>query len=391
MRMPRETQEKRRVRDPLRVAEKLSELFGSDLHARRVLSLANGVIGVLHAATLAVTAIGKAYAHVIGGDEKHGVKQVDRMIGNAGIELDQLLPFWVHFVVGVRDEIVLAMDWTDFDDDGHTTLVISMMTGHGRATPLMWKTVEKAKLKRRQNRYQNELVERVHKALPPKLRITLLADRGFGDQKLYGLLSTLGWDYVIRFRGGIVVEDEHGVAKPAAQWLPANGHATKIKKAKVTRERFAVPAVVVVHDKKMKGCWCLATTHSERKARDVVELYGKRFTIEETFRDEKDPRFGMGLSNARVGTTDRRDRLLFLAAIAHALLTLLGAAGERVGLDRTLKVNTVKKRTLSLFNQGLSWYHALPNMREERLALLMTTYDQMLREHEVFRAVFGLI
>jgi hypothetical protein len=32
-----------------------------------------------------------------------------------------------------------------------------------------------------------------------------LADRGFGDHKLYELLATLGWDYVIRFRASIVV------------------------------------------------------------------------------------------------------------------------------------------------------------------------------------------
>ena len=114
-------------------------------------------------------------------------------------------------------------------------------------------------------------------------------------------------------------------------------------------------------------------------------------TIEETFRDEKDPRFGMGLSQTRVRSTDRRDRLLLLAAVAHALLTLLGAAGERVGLDRTLKVNTVKRRTMSLFNQGTYWYSAIPNMRQERLELLMPSFDETIREHAVFNQVFGLI
>ncbi len=35
----------------------------------------------------------------------------------------------------------------------------------------------------------------------------------------------------------------------------------------------------------------------------------------------------------------RRDRLLLLVAFAEALLTLLGAAAESLGLDRMLKVN----------------------------------------------------
>lgn len=45
-----------------------------------------------------------------------------------------------------------------------------------------------------------------------------------------------------------------------------------------------------------------------------------------TFRDAKDVHFGMALSATDIRNTDRRDRLLFLGAIAHALLTLLGAA-----------------------------------------------------------------
>ena len=85
------------------------------------------------------------------------------------------------------------------------------------------------------------------------------------------------------------------------------------------------------------------------------------------------------------------DRLLLLGAVAHALLTLLGAAGERCGLDRKLRTNTSKKRQLSLYRQGSFWYEALPNMIPERLALLMSAYDEVLREHAFFREIFGII
>lgn len=379
------------VQDPIKTAEVLTRLFGDDLHAMRVLSLANGTIGVLHAATLAVNAIGKAYARVVGGDPKHGVKQVDRLLSNDGIELSALFPAWVQFIVGARKEIVVAMDWTDFEPDDHATLAIYLVTTHGRATPLIWKTVTKSELQGKQTDHEYALVEALHAALPPNIGITMLADRGFGNRKLYSLLETLGWDYVIRFRGAISVENAKGETRKAKEWLPPTGRATIIRDARVTRARTPVPAVVVVQAKKMKEEWCLATSFGKSAASKVVKLYGRRFTIEETFRDEKDPRFGMGLSQTRVRSTERRDRLLLLAAVAHALLTLLGAAGERVGLDRTLKVNTVKKRTLSLFNQGVYWYSALPNMRQERLELLMPAYDEIIREHAVFKQVFGLI
>jgi hypothetical protein len=219
----------------------------------------------------------------------------------------------------------------------------------------------------------------------------VLADRGFGDQKLYRFLETLGWDYIIRFRAAIQVEAADGTSQRASAWLPDSGRATMIPDARVTRTRAQVPAVVVVHAARMKEAWCLATSLKDQKPAEVVKLYGRRFTIEETFRDQKDLRFGLGLSATHIGSPDRRDRMLLLAAIAQALLTLLGAAGEACGLDRLLKTNTSKKRQLSLLNQGMHHYDALPNMREDRLVLLMTAFDAEIRRHAIFPAAFGLI
>ena len=169
------------------------------------------------------------------------------------------------------------------------------------------------------------------------------------------------------------------------------GKAKMLKAARVTNDKTEVPAVVLVHDKRMKDAWCLATSRADLGAAAVTKLYGRRFTIEETFRDTKDVHFGMGLSATHIRSTDRRDRLLFLGAIAHALLTLLGAAGERRGLDRTLKTNTVKRRTLSLYRQGSFWYDAIPAMPEERLVALLSAYDECVREQAVLREIFGLL
>ena len=77
--------------------------------------------------------------------------------------------------------------------------------------------------------------------------------------------------------------------------------------------------------------------------------------------------------------------------MAHALLTVLGDAGERAGMDRMLEVNTSKARQHSLYNQGSFWYDALANMPHERVATLMAAYDATIHEHELFSEVFGVI
>ena len=113
--------------------------------------------------------------------------------------------------------------------------------------------------------------------------------------------------------------------------------------------------------------------------------------IECGLRDTKDRRFGMGMGSIHVSTPARRDRLWLLNALAIALLTLLGAAGEALGYDRYLKSNTAKRRTHSLFRQGCMLYELIPTMPEMRLLPLIERFAAMLAELPVFADTFGTI
>ena len=133
------------------VHEFLNRIFIDDLHAKRVLSLANGTLGVMSGACLAVSLIGQALAKARGLFAKSAIKQVDRLLSNAGVVPWELFGLWVREVVGERREIVVAMDWTDFDADNQSTLALHLITRHGRATPLIWLTVDKDELKNQRN------------------------------------------------------------------------------------------------------------------------------------------------------------------------------------------------------------------------------------------------
>lgn len=369
----------------------ISQAADDDLHVKTILSLANATLGVLHAASLCIHVIGRAFAWASGGDGKHGVKQVDRLLSNDHVSPWEFAASWIALVLGPREEAWIALDWTDFDKDDHTTLVASLITSHGRATPLLWKTVKKSTLEGKRNEYEDQLLAHLRASIPRRVRATILADRGFGDQKRYAQLTELGFDYVIRFRECILLTDQYGQQKPASEWVAKSGRATMLRDIGVTSECHVVPAVVLVRDKRMQEAWCLATSHRAAAATAIVKMYGKRFTIEETFRDTKNSHLGMGLSATHIRNEDRRDRLILIAAFAQVLVTLLGAAGEKAGLDRTLKSNTSKKRQLSLYNQGLHWYMAIPNMREDRLRLLIDAYGDVLREHAFTRDLLGVI
>ena len=116
-----------------------------------------------------------------------------------------------------------------------------------------------------------------------------------------------------------------------------------------------------------------------------------QWDIEPSFRDSKDLRFGMDMSALRIDDPQRRDRLLLLNAFAILLLTLLGAAGESLGMDRQLRTSTAKRRVHSLFRQGCLLYELIPNMPEERLRPLIKRYQALLRQNATFSGAFGIV
>jgi len=231
---------------------------------------------------------------------------------------------------------------------------------------------------------------RLAELLPAEIKVCVVADRGFGDQKLYRMLTEeLCFDYVIRFRGNIAVTATNGETRTAAAWVRPGGRARVLRGAAVTADRYAVGTVVCVQDPDMKQAWCLAASSTDATAKDLIGYYGRRWSIECGFRDTKDLRFGMGMGAMHVKSPERRDRLWLINAFAVVLLTLLGAAGEALGYDRMLKTNTAKRRVHSLFRQGCMLYDLIPTMPEARLRPLMQRFSLMLQEQPLFADVFG--
>jgi hypothetical protein len=368
----------------------LDSVLGEDIHTKRVDSLANATLGVMTGASLGVAVIGKSLAQARGLLPKHAIKQVDRLLSNSRLEAWDVFATWVPETVGSRTDIVVAMDWTDFDADGQATLALKLVTRHGRATPLVWLSVFKDELKDARNDCEDACLRRLADLLPDGVRATLLADRGFADTKLFGFLGELGFDYVIRLKSNTKLSAADGTARPAREWVGQGGRARKLRDAAVTGAHCPVGAAVCVHAKDMKEPWCLVTGNRDATASQVIKLYSKRWTVEPGFRDTKDLRFGMGLSALRIADPQRRDRLLLLNAFAVLLLTLLGAAGESLGMDRHLKSNTVKTRSHSLFRQGCMLYDLTPNMPEHRLRPLVERYAELLQQSRVFTDTFAV-
>ena len=367
----------------------LDSVLDEDIHTKRVDSLANATLGVMTGASLGVALIGKSLAQARGLLPKHAVKQVDRLLSNRRLEAWDVFATWVPEMVGARLDVVVAMDWTDYDADGQATLALKLVTRHGRATPLVWLSVHKDDLKDARNDYEDAGLRRLAEVLPDGVTATILAT-GFADTKLFEFLTELGFGYVIRLKGNTKVSAADGTTRPAAEWIGQGGRARKLRDAAVTEARRPIGAAVCVHARDMKEPWCLVTSNRDATAPQIIKLYSKRWGVEPGFRDTKDLRFGLGLGAVRIADPQRRDRLLLLNAFAVVLLTLLGAAGESLGMDRHLKSNTVKTRSHSLFRQGSMLYDLIPNMPEHRLRPLIDRFAELLQQSRAFTETFAV-
>src|SRR3954451_20079769 len=245
----------------------LDSVLDEDIHTKRIASLANATLGVMTGASLSVAVIGQSLAQARGLLPKHAVKQVDRLLSNPRIEAWDVFASWVPEMVGPRTDIVVAMDWTDFDADGH--LALKLVTRHGRATPLIWLSIHKDELKDARNAYEDAAVRRLAEVLSDDVKVTLLADRGFADTKLFGFLDELGFDSVIRLKGNTKVSAADGLTRPAGEWVGQGGRARKLRDAVVTAAHCPVGAVVCVHAKGMKEAWCLATSNAAASSRQI--------------------------------------------------------------------------------------------------------------------------
>jgi hypothetical protein len=167
------------------VCDFLSNLLNPAMHAKRAMAIARAAIAAMHADRLSIAALGRALARVYGIKAKNGIKQIDRLLGNPKFRVDDVFLVSVPWLVADRKEIVVSLDWTEYAKDGHSRIAINLITEHGRATPLVWKTHKSADLRDRRNEYEDDVLMALTAYLPPDVHVTVLADRGFGDTKLY--------------------------------------------------------------------------------------------------------------------------------------------------------------------------------------------------------------
>jgi len=225
----------------------------------------------------------------------------------------------------------------------------------GRSLPLCWVVLEQKSATVAFIKYEMILREAAQ-LLPSGCKVTLLADRGFNDVELMKLCTELGWHFVIRLKGSIVVHRPFKRRSKIINLLPRKGEIYLFDSVQITDRRFGPVYLAIGHMKTLNGHEKWALVSDLPTCIDTFDTYALRFDIEESFLDDKSG--GFQVESSQIDDADALSRLFLILAIATLYLVSTGTAIVEMG--RRPAVDTHWHRGLSYFKIGWRWIeHAL--------------------------------
>jgi hypothetical protein len=224
---------------------------------------------------------------------------------------------------------------------------------HGcRAIPIAWTIVQGKGLVKVTK--LKGMLEKVQKFLKKYVRrVTFLADAGFRDCDWAQLCLKLGWNYAIRVACNTYITTPEGTSERLDHLVPENCNRY-FQSVLLTREAKLQTNVSVTWTTDKKGeLEMVAIITDQTACRARLREYGRRMSIEQSFRDDKSGGFDM--EHTRLQHAERIDHLLLAMAIATLWCHELGEFVLKQGNDSRCQVDPAHKRTLSLFQLGLRW------------------------------------
>lgn len=253
------------------------------------------------------------------------VNKLYRLLKNPHFD-DWLLSEQLFRLFAERKRIILSLDWTAWGE--RFSVLTASVAVEKRAVPVAVSAVKKSLLARSQNLWEETFlqlcVDRLRRA---KVRAIWLCDRGFRRVRWLTALLELKQDFVVRLQSDVTVylsESEKCLLKEIGlrkgEFRDPGVVALRIDEAVRVR-------VVGVWAENAPEIWWLAT-NLKLPVVEIVALYDRRMSIEESFRDTKGARFGAKLKWTQFKRGECLERMFLLVGVASVLWTAIGAAME---------------------------------------------------------------
>jgi hypothetical protein len=285
---------------------------------------------------------------------RHRIKQCDRLLGNSKLakERPQIYGAMARRILHRMVQPLIIVDWSDLCADRSQQLLRAALIVQGRALTLYEEVrplAGSASLK-----VHRAFLKRLNSILPPHCEPVFITDAGFRST-WFKLLDGMGHAWIGRIRNRDMVRPiagEHAwrgcktlyvkatcEPKDLGQFHYVRCHPVAcrlvlIKKKAKGRHRTTVHGNIARSRHSLKQAraqkepWLLAVSPQLAGlcAKAIVAIYAGRMQIEQTFRDVKNPRWGLGLSESQTRKPQRLAALLLIGALACYALWLIGLA-----------------------------------------------------------------
>lgn len=354
----------------------LSDLFTLDsttLDPRISTSLLTCVNSVAQGSELSLTAMGRNTGELSCSNEKHAIKRVDRLLKNTKLHNVRSMYYQMiaSYFACIKHPLV-HVDWSTVYNYNFVMLRAAVSVD-GRAITI-YEEVYPEEM-HGSPIAQRTFLSNLAKVLPAHAVPIICTDAGF-KIPWFKNVESHNWYWLARTRGEVkcqlegdsdwlAVHKHHYKATSKASELPnvtlskSHEHSCRgvlFKGKNMQRRNLNRKGVVTKdasnakHAKSAKEPWFLVSNlpKDTYASHQLVNLYRRRMSIEESFRDCKNEYYGMGLRRSRSRNIKRLQIILLIAMLASFYLLMLGLAAETEGFQRHFQANTTKrKRVLS--------------------------------------------
>lgn len=354
----------------------LSDLFSFDsntLDPRIKKSLFTAADSLINGAALTLTSMGRHSASLLGKSEKHAIKRIDRLLGSQPLHQNRSSFYQVIARLFITTpHPLIHVDWSTVYNYNFVMLRAAISIG-GRAVTI-YEEVH-PEIKHTNHQVHLSFIANLKKVLPAGVQPIICTDAGF-KIPWFKAIEAQHWFWLARTRGTVkcqlkgehswnYVSQCHGLALPIASELKgvtlSKSHqfvcrgvlfkGRNMNRHKLNRKGVTTKCKTnIKSSKSAKEPWFLVSNLPKEtfKPQQLVNMYKRRMSIEESFRDCKNEYYGLGLSRSLSRSVERLQVILLLSMMVQFYLYCVGKAAEVAGYHRQFQANTVKvKRVLS--------------------------------------------
>jgi hypothetical protein len=294
----------------------------------------------------------------LGTGPKEREQRLYRFLDNIRLTPELLIPLHIALACGtkLRERLPMILDQTTLR--GIETLLIGLVF-EGRVLPIAFSCFMKRFIHKSQNILEHSLILAAMSCFPIEFRPLLILDRGYARVSLLIQLRQEGIPFLCRAKRTVMVYLQ-------GQMKGLTLGRFKIKPGQLRRYSVLYHSqkkepldLIIYFGKGYKEPWyLLVPSATSLTAEEIVELYAKRMSIEQGFRDWKTHLGVRGLVFYGDNPAPRLTRLLLAFSLSYLLCLALGSTEEAQAVRAFVEIKRHKPRhgttrTLSVLSIGI--------------------------------------